>query len=155
MIFYVVFHDFCTIGDNFAWFCLHWQILAYFSTLWHMLALFCIPMNTFSHLFISGQKYDSVFLEHYSRYFDLWFCSCWSQLQEKFTTCELAVKTSLEKSPIILDQAKVTGQSCWTEQNLQFNSSEKQKCKRKSENRAYRSIDVTLSFNNNIRSVWE
>ena len=74
-------------------------------------------------------------------------------LQENFTTGELAVKLVLKKSPIILDQAKVTGQSCWTEQNLQFISSEKQKCKRKSENRAHRSTDVTLAFNNNIGSV--
>ena len=76
-------------------------------------------------------------------------------LQEKFTTAleNWPSKLVLKKSPIILDQAKVTGQSCWTEQNLQFISSEKQKCKRKSENRAHRSTDVTLAFNNNIGSV--
>ena len=74
-------------------------------------------------------------------------------LQENFTTGEFAVKLVLKKSPIILDQAEVTGQSCWTEQNLQFISSEKQKCKRKSENIAHRSNDVTLAFNNNIGSV--
>ena len=38
-------------------------------------------------------------------------------------------KLVLKTITILLDQARGTGQSCWTEQNLQFIISERQKCK--------------------------